>query len=65
MCLLPGLSDQALAETDMINLDTRQILDATAAEWGVEVALIELKDIQPPDSMKRAMARRQARLYDH
>ena len=49
----------------MINLDIRQILDATAAEWGVEVVLVELKDIQPPDSMKRAMARRQARLYDH
>jgi len=41
----------------MINLDIRQILDATAAEWGVEVTLVELKDIQPPDSMKRAMAR--------
>jgi regulator of protease activity HflC (stomatin/prohibitin superfamily) len=49
--------DQTLAETDMINLDIRQILDATTAEWGVEVTLVELKDIQLPDSMKRAMAR--------
>jgi SPFH domain / Band 7 family len=29
----------------------------TTAEWGVEVTLVELKDIQLPDSMKRAMAR--------
>jgi regulator of protease activity HflC (stomatin/prohibitin superfamily) len=49
--------DQTLAETDMINLDIRQILDATTAEWGVEVTLVELKDIQLPDSMKRGMAR--------
>ena len=49
--------DQTLAETDMINLDIRQILDVTTAEWGVEVTLVELKDIQLPDSMKRAMAR--------
>ena len=49
--------DQTLAETDTINLDIRQILDATTTEWGVEVTLVELKDIQLPDSMKRAMAR--------
>jgi regulator of protease activity HflC (stomatin/prohibitin superfamily) len=49
--------DQALSETDAINLDIRQILDATTTEWGVEVTLVELKDIQLPDSMKRAMAR--------
>jgi len=49
--------DQTLSDTDTINLDIRQILDATTAEWGVEVTLVELKDIQLPDSMKRAMAR--------
>jgi regulator of protease activity HflC (stomatin/prohibitin superfamily) len=49
--------DQTLAETDAINLDIRKILDAITAEWGVEVTLVELKDIQLPDSMKRAMAR--------
>ena len=49
--------DQTLAETDTINLDIRGILDATTVEWGVEVTLVELKDIQLPDSMKRAMAR--------
>jgi regulator of protease activity HflC (stomatin/prohibitin superfamily) len=49
--------DQALAETDVINADIRQILDATTVEWGVEVTLVELKDIQLPDGMQRAMAR--------
>jgi regulator of protease activity HflC (stomatin/prohibitin superfamily) len=49
--------DQTLSETDTINLDIRKILDATTVDWGVEVTLVELKDIQLPDSMKRAMAR--------
>ncbi|WP_068397577.1 slipin family protein [Kribbia dieselivorans] len=49
--------DETLSETDRINLDIRQILDITTIEWGVEVTLVELKDIQLPDSMKRAMAK--------
>jgi regulator of protease activity HflC (stomatin/prohibitin superfamily) len=49
--------DETLSETDTINLDIRKILDTTTVDWGVEVTLVELKDIQLPDSMKRAMAR--------
>ena len=49
--------DQTLSETDKINLDIRKILDVTTVDWGVEVTLVELKDIQLPDTMKRAMAR--------
>jgi regulator of protease activity HflC (stomatin/prohibitin superfamily) len=49
--------DETLSETDTINLDIREILDQITTEWGVEVTLVELKDIQLPDSMKRAMAR--------
>src|ERR1700689_2030570 len=49
--------DQTLSETDTNNLDIRKILDVSTVEWGVEVTLVELKDIQLPDSMKRAMAR--------
>jgi len=49
--------DQTLSETERINSDIREILDALTLEWGVEVTLVELKDIQLPDSMKRAMAR--------
>ena len=49
--------DQTLSETEHINSDIRKILDALTLEWGVEVTLVELKDIQLPESMKRAMAR--------
>jgi regulator of protease activity HflC (stomatin/prohibitin superfamily) len=49
--------DEVLAQTEKINASIRQILDTTTVEWGVEVTLVELKDIQLPDSMKRAMAR--------
>ena len=46
-----------LAETDKINVDIKEILDVQTADWGVLVTLVELKDIQLPDTMKRAMAR--------
>ena len=49
--------DETLSETDRINIDIREILDVTTVDWGVEVTLVELKDIQLPDSMQRAMAR--------
>ncbi|TCO62202.1 slipin family protein [Actinocrispum wychmicini] len=49
--------DQTLSETDAINISIREILDVATVEWGVVVTLVELKDIQLPDSMKRAMAR--------
>jgi regulator of protease activity HflC (stomatin/prohibitin superfamily) len=49
--------DEALADTERINEDIRRILDVQTEEWGVEVTLVELKDIQLPDSMKRAMAK--------
>jgi regulator of protease activity HflC (stomatin/prohibitin superfamily) len=49
--------DECLAETDRINEDIREILDRTTTAWGVDVTLVELKDIQLPESMKRAMAR--------
>src|SRR5580765_3671594 len=49
--------DETLSETDRINGDIRTILDLNTLDWGVEVTLVELKDIQLPDTMKRAMAR--------
>lgn len=49
--------DETLSETDRINLSIRQFLDGVTSGWGVEVTLVELKDIQLPESMKRAMAR--------
>jgi regulator of protease activity HflC (stomatin/prohibitin superfamily) len=49
--------DETLSETDRINVNIREILDVTTEDWGVVVTLVELKDIQLPESMKRAMAR--------
>jgi regulator of protease activity HflC (stomatin/prohibitin superfamily) len=49
--------DEMLAETDRINVVIKEILDVQTADWGVLVTLVELKDIQLPDAMKRAMAR--------
>jgi regulator of protease activity HflC (stomatin/prohibitin superfamily) len=49
--------DETLSETDRINQNIREILDVQTEEWGVKVTVVELKDIQLPDSMQRAMAR--------
>jgi regulator of protease activity HflC (stomatin/prohibitin superfamily) len=49
--------DDILSEIDAINKAIGEILDAFTREWGVEVTLVELRDIQLPDTMKRAMAR--------
>lgn len=49
--------DEILAETDRINVDIKEILEVETLEWGVLVTIVELKDIQLPDTMKRAMAR--------
>src|SRR3954467_10821965 len=49
--------DETLSETDKINENIREILDVQTRDWGVKVAVVELKDIQLPGSMQRAMAR--------
>lgn len=49
--------DETLAETDRINDAIRRILDVHEADWGVQILIVELRDIQLPESMKRAMAR--------
>ncbi|MDQ1580085.1 MAG: hypothetical protein QOD05_860 [Microbacteriaceae bacterium] len=49
--------DETLSETDILNLNIREILDLQTLDWGIEVTLVELKDIQLPESMKRAMAK--------
>jgi regulator of protease activity HflC (stomatin/prohibitin superfamily) len=49
--------DETLAETGAINRNIREILDVQTEEWGVQVTVVELKDIQLPEGMKRAMAR--------
>jgi regulator of protease activity HflC (stomatin/prohibitin superfamily) len=49
--------DEALSETDAINQNIREILDVQTEEWGIKVTVVELRDIQLPESMQRAMAR--------
>ena len=49
--------DQVLSATETLNESIKEILDMTAEQWGVVVRLVELKDIQLPESMQRAMAR--------
>jgi len=49
--------DQVLGETEALNLAIKDILDSTSERWGVLVQIVELKDIELPETMKRAMAR--------
>lgn len=49
--------DETLADADLLNLRIREILDVATLDWGVEVTLVELKDILLPETMKRAMAK--------
>jgi regulator of protease activity HflC (stomatin/prohibitin superfamily) len=49
--------DETLSETDTINKNIREILDVQTEDWGMQVTVVELRDIQLPDTMKRAMAR--------
>jgi regulator of protease activity HflC (stomatin/prohibitin superfamily) len=49
--------DETLSETDAINQNIREILDVQTEAWGVKVTVVELRDIQLPESMQRAMAR--------
>ena len=49
--------DDVLSETERLNGAIKDILDTTSERWGVLVQIVELKDIELPESMKRAMAR--------
>jgi regulator of protease activity HflC (stomatin/prohibitin superfamily) len=49
--------DEVLSNTSKINQLVKTILESTIVQWGVEMTRVELKDIQLPDSMQRAMAR--------
>ena len=49
--------DEVLSQTETLNESIKNILDMTSGRWGVYVELVELKDIELPESMKRAMAR--------
>jgi regulator of protease activity HflC (stomatin/prohibitin superfamily) len=49
--------DEVLSETAAINDKIKAILEKSTEKWGIYVSTVEVKDIQLPDSMQRAMAK--------
>ena len=49
--------DEILAERDKINHKLQQIIDEQTDPWGIKVSIVEIKEVELPDTMKRAMAR--------
>lgn len=49
--------DEVLNQRDKINATLREMVDAATDGWGVEVSMVEMKDIEIPEGMQRAMAR--------
>jgi regulator of protease activity HflC (stomatin/prohibitin superfamily) len=49
--------DEVLKERDKINGALKQIVDEATDPWGVEVVMVEMKDVEIPERMQRAMAR--------
>jgi regulator of protease activity HflC (stomatin/prohibitin superfamily) len=49
--------DELLAERDKINQILQQIIDEQTAPWGIKVSVVEVKDVEIPSGMQRAMAR--------
>src|SRR3954471_11228703 len=49
--------DQLLSERERLNEDLQTIIDEQTEPWGVKVTTVEIKDVETPDQMQRAMAR--------
>jgi regulator of protease activity HflC (stomatin/prohibitin superfamily) len=49
--------DELLSERDKINQILQAIIDEATSPWGVKVSIVEVKDVEIPASMQRAMAR--------
>jgi regulator of protease activity HflC (stomatin/prohibitin superfamily) len=49
--------DTLLAERERINRELKQIIARVTHDWGVEVQSVEVKDVELPDELRRAMAR--------
>ena len=49
--------DDILSERDRLNQDLQRIIDDLTDPWGVKVTLVEIKDVDLPVEMQRAMAR--------
>src|SRR6478736_2796479 len=51
------LLDELLSERDKINSILQEIIDEATAPWGIKVSIVEVKDVEIPGDMQRAMAR--------
>jgi regulator of protease activity HflC (stomatin/prohibitin superfamily) len=49
--------DELLIRRDEINQKLQQIIDEQTEPWGIKVSIVEVKDVELPDTLKRAMAR--------
>jgi regulator of protease activity HflC (stomatin/prohibitin superfamily) len=49
--------DELLSERDRINTILQQIIDEATSPWGIKVSIVEIKDVEIPSGMQRAMAR--------
>jgi regulator of protease activity HflC (stomatin/prohibitin superfamily) len=49
--------DELLSQRDDINRRLQQIIDEQTEPWGIKVSIVEIKDLELPQSMQRAMAR--------
>jgi regulator of protease activity HflC (stomatin/prohibitin superfamily) len=49
--------DELLSEREKINAILQGIIDEQTAPWGIKVSIVEVKDVEIPASMQRAMAR--------
>src|SRR6476646_3189759 len=49
--------DQLLSERERLNEDLQKIIDESTEPWGVKVTTVEIKDVEIPEQMQRAMAR--------
>jgi regulator of protease activity HflC (stomatin/prohibitin superfamily) len=49
--------DELLIHRDEVNHKLQQIVDEATAPWGIKVSIVEVKDVELPPTMKRAMAR--------
>jgi regulator of protease activity HflC (stomatin/prohibitin superfamily) len=52
-----SLLDELLSDRERINLRLQAIIDEQTEPWGIKVTLVEVKDVELPASMQRAMAR--------
>ena len=49
--------DEVLREREQINGTLQKIVDSTTEPWGIKIEMVEMKDVEIPEAMQRAMAR--------